>query len=53
MNSWENSYQQKHMMIRGSMGDKNCNIFEINELCISVGITCDEPCDVIPELNEE
>ena len=35
------------------MGDENLNIFEINELCISVGVTCDEPCDVVPEVQEE
>ena len=41
------------MLIRGSMGDKNFNIFEINELCISTRITCGEPCEVLPEVNEE
>ena len=35
------------------MGDRNFNIFEINELCISVGITCDEPCEFVLELKEE
>ena len=35
------------------MGDTNFNIFEINELCISVGVTCDEPCEVVPEVKEE
>ena len=53
VNSWESSYQQKDKLIRGSMGDKNFNIFEINELCISVGITCEEPCEVFPEVKEE
>ena len=46
--SWESSDQQKNMLIRGSMGDKNFNIFEINELCISTRITCVEPCKVAP-----
>ena len=41
------------MLIRRSLGDKNFNIFEINELCISTGITCDEPCEVVLEVNEE
>ena len=41
------------MLIRGSMGDKNFNIFEINELCIFAGITCDGPCEVVPEVKEE
>ena len=53
MNSWESSDQQKNMLIRESMGDENINIFEINELCISVGVTCDEPCEVVPEVKEE
>ena len=53
MNPWEGSDQQKNMLIRGSMGDKNFNIFEINELCIYVGVTSDEPCEVVPEVNEE
>ena len=35
------------------MGDKNFNIIEINELCISAGITCDEPCEAVPEVKEE
>ena len=43
MNSWESSYHQKNVLIRESMGDENINIFEINELCIYVGVTCDEP----------
>ena len=38
MNSWESSDQQKNVLIRESMGDENINIFEINELCISVGV---------------
>ena len=53
VNSWESSDQQENMLIRNSMGDKNFNIFEINELCISAGITCDEPCKVVTEVNEE
>ena len=53
VNSWESSYQQKNMLIRGSMGDKNFNIFEINELCVSTGITCHEPCEVVSEVKEE
>ena len=36
-NSWEISDQQKSMLIRGSMGDKNFNIFEINELFNELG----------------
>ena len=52
MNSWVSSNQQENMLIRNSMGDKNFNIF-INELCISEGITCDEPCKVSPDVNEE
>ena len=48
VNSWESSDQQKSMLIRGSMGDKNFNIFEINELFIFIGITCDEPCELVP-----
>ena len=32
MNSWESSNQQKNMLIRKSMGDKNFNILKINEL---------------------
>ena len=35
------------------MGDKKFNIFEINELCIYTGRTCDEPCEVVPEVKEE
>ena len=35
------------------MGDKKFNVFEINELCISIGITCVEPCKVSPQVNEE
>ena len=53
MNSWESLDQQKNMLIRRSMGDKNFIIFEINELCISAGITCDEPCEAVPEVKEE
>ena len=34
---------------RKSMGD----VFEINELCVSAGITCTKPCKVSPEVNEE
>ena len=49
MNSWESSYQQENMLIRKSMGD----VFEINELCVSAGITCDEPCKVSPKVKEE
>ena len=52
MNFWESSAQQENMLIRKSMGDKNFNIFKINELCISTGITCDEPCEVVPEVKE-
>ena len=53
MNSWESSYRQKNVLIRESMGDENINIFEINELCIYVGVTCDEPCEFVPEVKEE
>ena len=53
MNSWESTDQQKSMLIRGSMGDKNFNTFEINEFCVFAGITCDEPCEVVAEVNEE
>ena len=53
MNSWESSNKQENMLIRESTGDKNFNIFGINELCISAGITCDEPCEVVPEVKEE
>ena len=53
MKSWESSDQQKNVLITESMGDENLNIFEINELCISVGVTCDEPCEVVPEEKEE
>ena len=35
------------------MGDKNFNIFEIDELCIYAGITCDKPCEVVLEVKEE
>ena len=48
MNFWESLDQQKNMMIRKLMGD----VFEINELCVSAGITYDEPCKVSPEENE-
>ena len=41
------------MLIRESMGNENFNIFEINELCISARITRDEPCEVVPKVNEE
>ena len=53
MNSWDSSYQQKNMLKIGSMGDKNFIIFEINELCISTRILCNEPCEVVPEIKEE
>ena len=53
VNSWYSSNHQANMRIRESMGDKNFNIFEINELCISVGITCDEPYEVVPRVKEE
>ena len=53
MNSWESSYHERNMLIRKSMGDKNFNIFEINELCVSIGITCDEPCKVSPEVRKK
>ena len=53
VNSWYRSNHQANMRIRESMGDKNFNIFEINELCISVVITCDEPSEVVWEVNEE
>ena len=53
MNSWESSYQQTNILIRGSMGDKIFNIFEINELCVYAGMTCDEPCEVFLEVNKE
>ena len=35
------------------MGDKNFNIFEINELCISAGIARTKPCKVSLEVKEE
>ena len=35
------------------MGVKNFNIFEINELCISTRIICNEPCEVVPKIKEE
>ena len=44
MNFRESLYQQKNMLIRKSMGD----VFEINELCVSTGITRVEPCKVSP-----
>ena len=53
MNSWENLDQQNNVLIKESMGDENINIFEINELCISVRVTCDEPCEVFPKIKEE
>ena len=53
LNSWESSYQQENMLIRNSMGDENLSIFEINELCVSIWITCDEPCEVVPKVKEE
>ena len=53
MNFWESSAQQENMLIRKSMGDKNFNVFEINELYVSAGITCNEPCEVVPEVKEE
>ena len=43
----QGSDQQKNMLIRGLMWDINFNIFEINELCMSTRITCDEPCEVV------
>ena len=52
MKSWESSDQQNNVLIRESMGDENINIFEINELCISIGVTCDEPLEVVPEVKE-
>ena len=53
MNFWKSSYQQNDVLIRQSMGDENLNIFEINELCMFAGVTCDEPCEVVPEVKEE
>ena len=53
MNFWKSSYQQNDVLIRQSMGDENLNIFEINELCMFAGVTCDEPCEVVLEVNEE
>ena len=41
------------MLIRKSLGNKNLNIFEINELYVSTGITCNEPCNVSLEVKEE
>ena len=41
------------MLIRKSMGDKNFNVFEINELYVSAGITSNEPYEVVPEVKEE
>ena len=35
------------------MGDNKFNIFEINELCVPAGMTCDEPYEAVPEVNEE
>ena len=35
------------------MGNETLNIFEINELYVSIGITCNEPCEVVPEVKEE
>ena len=35
------------------MRDENFNIFGINEFCVSVGVTFDELCKVVPEVNEE
>ena len=49
VNSWESSDQQENILIRKSMGD----VFEINEFCVSARITCDELCEVFPEVNEE
>ena len=53
MNFWESSDQQENMLIRKSIGDKNLNIFEINELYVSAGITHDQPFKVSSELKEE
>ena len=53
MNFWESSGQQENMLIRKSMVNVNLNIFEINELYVSTGITCDEPFKVSTELKEE
>ena len=53
MNFWESSNQQKNVLIRESMGDENFNIFEINELCIYIGVTCDDRCEVFLEVKEE
>ena len=35
------------------MGNENLNMFEINELCVFVEVTCDEPCEVFPKVKEE
>ena len=53
MNFWESSYQQENILNRKSMGDKNFNMFEINELYVFVGITRDKSYKVSPEVNEE
>ena len=53
MNSWESLNQQNNVLIRESLGDENINIFEINELCMFVGVTCDETCEVVPQVKEE
>ena len=50
MKFWESSAQQENMMIRKSIGYKNFNVFEINELYVSSGITYNEPCEVVPEV---
>ena len=49
INFWGSSYQKKNVLT----SDENFNIFGINELCISVGVTCDEPCEVFLEVKEE
>ena len=53
MNSWESEDQQNDVPIRESMGYENLNIFEINELCMFAGVTCDEPCEFVPGIKEE
>ena len=53
MKFWEISAQQENMLIRNSKGDKNFNVFEINALYVTAGLTCNEPCEVVPEVKEE
>ena len=45
--------KQKNVLIEGSMGDENPNVFEINELCMFQGVIGDNPYEVVPEVKEE